>query len=61
MFQTGLNKFLWLKKFEKTVALTYVISDLNGEESVGTIYKTELQKQNQKESRVEKVIKRKMR
>ena len=43
------------------MALTYVISDLNGEESVGTIYKTELQKQNQKESRVEKVIKRKMR
>ena len=35
------------------------ISDFNGEEIVGTIYKIELQKTNQKEFRVEKVIKRK--
>ena len=37
---------------------TYVISDLNGEEIVGTFYKKELQKTNQKEFRVEKVIKK---
>ena len=38
---------------------TYVISDLKGEEFVETFYKKELQKTNQKEFRVEKVIKRK--
>ena len=37
---------------------TYVISDLNGEEIVETFYKKELQKINQKEFRVEKVIKK---
>ena len=35
------------------------ISDLNGEEVVGTFYEKELQKANQKEFRLEKVIKRK--
>ena len=38
---------------------TYVISDINGEETVGTFYEIELQKANQKEIRVEKLIKRK--
>ena len=38
---------------------TYAIDDLNGEEIVGTFYKKELQKTNQKEFIVEKVIKRK--
>ena len=38
---------------------TYVIRDLNGEEIIGTFYEKELQKTNQKEFRVEKVIKRK--
>ena len=36
---------------------TYVISDLKGEEVVGTFYKKELQKSNQKEFRVEEIIK----
>ena len=36
-----------------------VISDCMGEEIVGTFYKKELQKSNQKEFKVEKVIKRK--
>ena len=36
-----------------------VISDCMGEEIVGTFYKKELQKANQKEFKVEKVIKRK--
>ena len=35
------------------------MSDLKGEEIVETFYEKELQKTNQKESRVEKVIKRK--
>ena len=38
---------------------TYVISDLSGEEIVGAFYEKELEKTNQKELRVEKVIKRK--
>ena len=38
---------------------TYFISDLNGEEIVGTFYEKKLQKTNQREFRVEKVIKRK--
>ena len=35
------------------------ISDLKGEAIVGTFYEKELQKKNQEEFRVEKVIKRK--
>ena len=38
---------------------TYVITDPKGEEIVGTFYEKDLQKTNQKEFRVEKVIKRK--
>ena len=38
---------------------TYVISDLNGEEIVGSFYEKKPQKTNQKEFRIEKVIKRK--
>ena len=38
---------------------TYVISDLNGEEIVGSFYEKELQKTTQKEFKIEKVIKRK--
>ena len=38
---------------------TYVINDLNGEEIIGTFYEKELQKTNQKEFRIEKVIKEK--
>ena len=49
-----------IRKVKKTVPWTYVISDLNGDETfVGTIYEKELEKKNQKEFRVEKVIKRK--
>ena len=36
-----------------------MISDLNGEEFVGSFYEKELQKTNQKEFRIEKVVKRK--
>ena len=48
-----------ITKVNNIVPWTYVISDLNGEEIVGTFYEKELEKTNQKELRVEKVIKRK--
>ena len=48
-----------IKKVKNTVLWTYVISDLNGEEIIGTFYEKELQKTNQQEFRIEKVIKRK--
>ena len=48
-----------ISKIKNTVPWTYVINDLNGEETIGTFYEKELQKTNQKESRIEKVIKRK--
>ena len=38
---------------------TYIISHIKDEEIVGTFYEKELQRRNQKEFRVEKVIKRK--
>ena len=48
-----------ISEIEHTVPWTYVINDLNGEEIIGTFYGKELQKTNQKEFRIEKVIKRK--
>ena len=46
-----------IKKIKDTVPWTYVIIDLNGEEIDGTFHEKELQKTNQKEFRIEKVIK----
>ena len=48
-----------IKKIKNTVPWTYVIDNLKGEEIIGTFYEKELQNANQKEFRVEKVIKRK--
>ena len=48
-----------MKKIKSIVPWTYEISDLNGEKIVESIYEKELQKTNQKEFRIEKVIKRK--
>ena len=48
-----------ISKIKNTVAWRYVINDLNGEEIIGTFYEKELQKTNQKEFRIEKVLKRK--
>ena len=48
-----------IKKVNNTVSWSYVICDLKREEIVGTFYEKELQKTNQKEFRVEEVIKRK--
>ena len=47
------------KKVKKTVPGTFVINDLNWEETVGTCYKEQLQKTNQKEFTIENIIRRK--
>ena len=57
--QIGLKKYFLLKKVKNTVPWTYVINDLNHEEITGIFFEKELQKTNQKEFRIEKVIKRK--
>ena len=48
-----------MKKVKNRVPWTYVINDLNGEEIIWTFYEKELQKANQQEFRIEKVIKQK--
>ena len=48
-----------VNKIKNTVPWTYTINDLNGESITGTFYEKELQKTNQKEFRIEKVLKRK--
>ena len=53
------EKVFVIKKVKNTVPWTYVINDLNGEEITGTFYEKELQKTNQEEFRIEKVIIRK--
>ena len=51
-----MEKIFVVSKVKNIVPWTYVINDLNGEETVGTFYEKELQKTNQKEFRIEKVI-----
>ena len=51
--------FVIEKKLRNTLPWAYVISDLRSEEIVGTFYEKELQQAKQKESRIEKVKKRK--
>ena len=48
-----------VSKIKNTVPWTYAINDLNGEEIVGTFYEKELQKTDQQEFGIEKIIKRK--
>ena len=48
-----------ISKIKKTVPWTNVIINLNREEVVRTFYEVDLQKNNQEEFRIEKVIKRK--
>ena len=48
-----------IKEIKNTVPWTYLINELNGEEIIGKFYEKELQKTNQKEFRIEKVIKKK--
>ena len=48
-----------ISKIKNTVPWIYAVSDLNGEEITGSFYEKELQKTNQKEFRIEKILKRK--
>ena len=48
-----------IKKSKNTVPWTYVINDLNGEEIIGKFYEKDLQKTNQEEFRIQKVIEKK--
>ena len=48
-----------INKVKDTVPWTYLINDFKGEEIRGSCYKKELQKTDQKEFRIEKIIKRK--
>ena len=48
-----------INKIKTTVPWAYIINDLNGEKIIGTFYEKELQKTNQKEFRIEKVLKKK--
>ena len=48
-----------VNKVQNTVPWTYLNNDLNGEEIKGSFYGKELQKTDQKEFRIEKVIKKK--
>ena len=48
-----------VNEIKNTVPWTYTISDLNGEKVIGAFCEKELQKTNQKEFRIEKVLKRK--
>ena len=49
-----------IKNVKNAVHWTYVINDFNGEEIIGTFYEKELEKTNQQEFRIEKVIKKKV-
>ena len=48
-----------IKEVKNTVPWAYVISDIKGEEIIGTFYEKELQKTNQQEFKIEKVINKK--
>ena len=48
-----------ISKIKNTVPWTYVVNYHNGEQIIGTFYEKELQKTNQQEFRIEKVLKRK--
>ena len=55
IIQIGQKKFLLLVKLK--IQHRGLISDLNGEEIIGSFYEKELQKTNQKKFRIEKVLK----
>ena len=48
-----------IKKIKNTVPWTKVLNDLSGKEIIGTFDENELQKTNQKEFRIERVLKKK--
>ena len=48
-----------VSKIKNTVPWTCVVSDLNGEKTIGSFYEKEFQKTSQEKFRIEKVLKRK--
>ena len=56
--EIGVEIFV-VSKIKNIVPWTYPINDLNGEEITGTFYEKELQKTNQQEFRIKKVIRKK--
>ena len=48
-----------ISKIKNTVPWTYFINDLNGEEIIGIFYEKELQKTNQQEFRMDKLLRKK--
>ena len=48
-----------IKEIKNTVPWAYAINDVNGEEIIGKFYEKQLQKTNQEEFKIEKVIKKK--
>ena len=55
-FKNWSEEVFVIKNIKNTVLWTYDTSDLNGETIAGTFYEVELQKTNQTEFRVEKII-----
>ena len=53
------EEVLIISKIKNTVPWKYVINDPNGEAIIGTFYEKELQKTNQKEFRIQKVLMKK--
>ena len=47
-----------INKIKNTVTWTYVVNDLNGEKIIGSFYEKKLQKTNQKEFRIGKILKK---
>ena len=58
--QIDWKKFLCLKNVKNTVALTYVIEDLHGEEINRTFYEKDFPRANQTEFILENIIKKKV-
>ena len=54
-----LEEVFIISKIKNVAPWTYIINDVNGEEIIGSFYEKELQKNNKKEFRIEKVLKRK--
>ena len=57
-YTSNWSEVFGINKNKNTVRWTYAISDLNGEEITGSFYEKELQKTNQKDFRIEKVLKK---
>ena len=59
MYSKLIRRSFFINKIKNTVPWTYSISDLNSEEITGSFFEKAWQKTNQKEFRIEKVLKRK--